>query len=98
MTPLCSISWFSNWPGGTGGTPTFCVSSIQDISIIGWSGSVETAVKGRAFTIALTSAMNVTKSSCVSFAGLLQEYGIQDTLGNQSCAPGTLPYVKHVED
>lgn len=49
-------------PGG-GGTPDFCVRSIDGESMKGFSGSVDTGSSGRAFMIAETSAIKVQSTS-----------------------------------
>ena len=55
------------FPGGRGGVPIFCVSSIDGVSISGASGSEETGISGRELIIAVTSAINVHRTSWVTF-------------------------------
>lgn len=43
--------------------PGFCVRSIDGVRMKGNSGSVETGTRGRALMMAVTSDMNVTKTS-----------------------------------
>lgn len=53
----------SNSPEGGSTGSTFCLSSIAGISTVGISGLDDTETRGLAFIVAMTSDMNVTKTS-----------------------------------
>lgn len=50
----------------------FCIKSIAGVRMVGLSGSIDTGMSGFAFITAITSAIKVLGTSCVSCDGLLR--------------------------
>lgn len=70
---LCTVrhcclyrSGFPKSPGGTELVPVFWVSNVAGVRMKGSVGSVDTGISGLLFIMAVTSAMKVESTSCVS--------------------------------
>lgn len=59
-------SGFPKFPGGTELGPVFWVSNVAGVRMKGSVGSVDTGISGLLFIMAVTSAMKVESTSCVS--------------------------------
>ncbi len=75
---LCTISHcclyrsgFPKSPGGTELTPVFWVSSVAGVRMKGSAGSVDTGINGLLFIMAVTSAIKVVSTLCVSLEDVL---------------------------
>lgn len=70
----------SKFPGGAGATLAFWVQSIAGES------TVEIGFKAREFIVAMTTAINVVKTSCLSLVGVFNQESLQNMSGypNQS--------------